>query len=131
MKSNAYLLTRLAVGATIFGHGLVRMPKIAAFAEGTASGFESTMLPVSVALPFGYLIVVAEFLIGLLLLFGLFTRRASFAGGLLMVLLILGTSLMENWGAIPSQLLHVAFLVVLIQFEESNCFALDRVTQTR
>lgn len=127
MKTDAYLITRLALGATIFGHGLVRVPKISSFAESTAAGFEKSMLPVSWALPFGYLIVIAEFTIGLLVLIGLFTRKASFAGGLLMILLIIGTSLTENWSAIPSQLLHAAFFVALIQFSESNTWAVDRL----
>ena len=127
MKNDAYLITRLAVGATIFGHGLVRVPKISAFASSTAAGFEKSMLPVTWALPFGYLIVIAEFIIGLLVLIGLFTRKASFAGGLLMVLLIIGTSLTENWAAIPSQLLHTAFFIVLIQYSGSNTWAVDKL----
>lgn len=127
MKTNAYLITRLAVGASIFGHGLVRLPKLAAFARGTVESFEKSVLPAAVVLPFGYFIAIAEFVIGLLVLLGLFTRQASLAGGLLMVLLITGTSLIENWGAIPSQLLHAAFFIVLLQFEESNSLAADKL----
>ncbi len=127
MKKNAYLVARLATGATIFGHGLVRLPKLAAFAQGTAESFEKSMLPAGIVLPFGYFIAIAEFVIGLLVLLWLFTMPASFAGGLLMVLLIAGTSLIENWGAIPSQLLHASFFIVLLQFEESNSWALDKL----
>lgn len=127
MKNDAYLLVRLAVGATIFGHGLVRLPKLAAFAQSTAEGFEKSILPASLVVPFGYFIAIAEFVVGFLVLIGLLTRKSSFAGGLLMVLLIVGTCLIENWGAIPSQLLHVAFFVVLVQFEEANTWAVDRI----
>ncbi len=127
MKTNAYLIARLAIGATIFGHGLVRLPKLGEFARGTAESFEKSILPAAVVLPFGYLIAIAEFIIGLLLLIGLFTRQASFAGGILMILLIAGTSLIENWGAIPSQLLHTSFFILLLQFGESNSWAIDNL----
>lgn len=131
MKTNAYLITRLAIGATIFGHGLVRLPKLGEFARGTAESYEKSILPAAVVLPFGYFIAIAEFVIGLLVLIGLFTRQASFAGGILMVLLIAGTSLIENWGAIPSQLLHTAFFILLLQFEESNSCAIDNLLKKR
>lgn len=127
MKTNAYFIARLATGATIFGHGLVRLPKLNEFAQGTAESFEKSILPAAVVLPFGYLIAIAEFIIGLLVLIGLFTRQASFAGGILMVLLIAGTCLIENWGAIPSQLLHTLFFILLLQFEESNSGAVDNL----
>ncbi len=127
MNPLAYLLVRLAIGTTIFGHGLVRLPKLEAFARGTVESFEQSVLPAAVVLPFGYFIVFAEFVTGLLLLIGLFTRQAAFAAGLLMVLLIAGTSLIENWGAIPSQLLHTAFLVVVLHWYPSNTFAVDKL----
>ncbi len=127
MKANAYFIARLTIGATIFGHGLVRVPKIGEFARGTAESFEKSILPAAVVLPFGYLIAIAELIIGLLVLTGLFTRQASFAGGILMVLLIAGTCLIENWGAIPSQLLHAAFFILLLQFEGSNNRSIDNL----
>lgn len=129
MKPLAYLITRLAIGASIWGHGLVRLPKLTAFAEGTAQGFENSMLPMILVLPFSYFIPLAEFVIGVLVLAGLFTRLAAFAGGLLMVALLIGTTLTESWGAIPSQLLHTAFFVVLLQFEEANEWSVDRLVR--
>ena len=131
MKTNAYLIARLAIGATIFGHGLVRLPKLGEFARGTAESFEKSVLPAALVLPFGYLIAVSEFIIGLLVLAGLFTRQASVAGGLLMILLIAGTSLIENWGAIPSQLLHTLFFILLIEYEEANSWAADNLIKKR
>lgn len=126
MKPAAYLLTRLAIGATLFFHGFVRVPKINAFVQGTVESFEKSILPAALVQPFGYLIVFVEVLTGFLLLIGLFTRQAAFAAGLLMVMLITGTCLIENWGALPSQLIHIAFLIVLIQFEEANTFSVDQ-----
>lgn len=129
MKPMAYLLTRLAIGATLFFHGLVRLPKLTSFVQGTVGSFENSMLPTALVEPFGYVIVFGELITGLLLLIGWYTRIAATAAGMLMVLLIVGTCLIENWGALPSQLIHTAFLIVVIQFEASNTVAVDRVLQ--
>src|SRR5690606_38647964 len=129
MKPMAYLVTRLAIGATLFFHGLVRLPKLTSFVQGTVGSFENSMLPTALVEPFGYVIVFGELITGLLLLIGWYTRIAATAAGMLMVLLIVGTCLIENWGALPSQLIHTAFLIVVIQFEASNTVAVDRVLQ--
>lgn len=67
-------------------------------------------------IPFSYILPFAELIVGILLLLGLFTRQAAIAGVIVMLLLIFGTTSIENWDAIPTQLLHVAFLVAVVQF---------------
>ncbi len=42
-----------------------------------------------------------------------------------MILLLIGTALIENWEAIPSQLIHVLFFALLLQFTDRNTFAMD------
>lgn len=129
MHTTVFLLLRLAVGASMFGHGLVRLPKLRAFSQWMTGSFERSLLPQSLVTPFSYALPFAEFVIGLLLILGLFTRPALAAGGITMVLLIFGTSLIENWEAIPSQLLHVAFFAVLLQYGQYNSWSLDRFIQ--
>jgi thiosulfate dehydrogenase [quinone] large subunit len=41
----AYLLVRLTIGASLFGHGLVRMPKLAAFHAQLMGDFTKSMVP--------------------------------------------------------------------------------------
>ena len=84
------------------------------------------MLPKALVLPFSYALPIAEFTVGLLLLLGLFTKSALLAGGWIMLILILGTALVENWEAIPSQLIHLAFFALLIQFIPYDSWSLDR-----
>lgn len=84
------------------------------------------MLPKALVLPFSYALPIAEFTVGLLLLLGLFTKSALLAGGWIMLILILGTALVENWEAIPSQLIHLAFFALLIQFVPYNSWSLDQ-----
>ncbi len=126
MNTTAFLLLRLGIAASMFGHGLVRLPKLAAFSNWMLGSFEKSMLPKVFVLPFSYALPIAEFTVGLLLLLGLFTKQALLAGGWIMLILIFGTAMVENWEAIPSQLIHLAFFALLIQFIPYNSWSLDR-----
>ncbi|HEX9512191.1 MAG TPA: DoxX family membrane protein [Puia sp.] len=123
--TKSYLLSRVAIGASMFGHGLVRLPKLPVFSTWMMGQFWFSMLPSGLVLPFSYILPVAEFVIGLLLLLGLFTEKALVAGTILMILLIFGSTTIESWDAIPSQLIHVAFFTVLLIFAEHNSYAVD------
>jgi len=125
MNTTSYLMMRLAIAASMFGHGLVRLPKLKSFSGWMVNSFQHSMLPQMLVSPFSYALPVAEFSVGLLLLLGLFTKSASILGSLLMISLIFGTAMIENWEAIPSQLIHVLFFVALLQFSEQNLWSLD------
>jgi thiosulfate dehydrogenase (quinone) large subunit len=127
MDTTSYLLLRLAVGASMIGHGLVRLPKLHAFSNWMVGGFEKSILPKVLVVPFSYALPIAEFLIGLLLIVGLFTRQSLTFGGIVMIILIFGTAMIENWDALPSQLIHIAFFALLLQFVPSNSMALDNL----
>jgi thiosulfate dehydrogenase [quinone] large subunit len=121
-----FLLARLAAGMSMFGHGLVRLPKLNGFSNWMVGQFQKSMLPDALVIPFSYLLPFAEFVIGLLLLFGLLTRTSLIAGGFVMIALIFGSSMIEEWGAIPSQLLHIAFFAFLLCYtDQYNRFSLD------
>jgi len=109
----------------MFGHGLVRLPKLSGFSNWMVTSFEKSMLSAAMVRPFSYALPLAEFAIGLLLIVGLFTRPALIAGSIVMIMLILGTTLIENWEALPSQLIHVVFFTALLHYAASNTYALD------
>jgi thiosulfate dehydrogenase [quinone] large subunit len=113
----------------MFGHGLVRLPKLNGFSHWMVGLYEKSMLPTALVTPFSCALPILEFLIGLFLVAGLFTRISLIAGALVMVILILGTTLIENWDAITSQLIHAAFFAILLHFIESNSWALDKVVK--
>lgn len=125
MNTTSFLLVRLAIGASMFGHGVVRLPKLNGFSNWMVTSFEKSMLSATMVRPFSYALPLAEFAIGFLLILGLFTRPALIAGSVVMIMLILGTTLIENWEALPSQLIHVAIFAVLLQYVASNTYALD------
>ncbi len=125
MNATVYFLLRLAIGASMFGHGLVRIPKLQAFSSWMAESFEKSLLPKTVVVPFSYALPIAELFIGLLLIAGLFTKTALVVAAIVMVILVFGTALIENWEALPSQLIHAAFFAFLLQFIVANTISLD------
>jgi len=122
--TKAFLLARLGIGASSFGHGLVRLPKLDKFSQGMITEFQHSILPESLVTAFAYALPFAELIIGLLLLLGLFTRDALVAGAIVMVLLIFG---IEQWNNLNSQLIHLLFLAGLLPFvDQYNTWALDK-----
>lgn len=87
--------------------------------------FQNSLLPEDFVKPFSYILPFGELITGLLLLIGLFTKQACVLGALIMLALIFGSSMIEEWGSIPSQLIHGGILVFLLQHITSNQYALD------
>lgn len=125
METTSFLLLRIAIAISMFGHGLVRLPKLVTFSNWMTSSFENSMLPKIIVTPFSYILPIAEFSIGTLLLLGLFTKPSLIAGAVVMLILLFGTSMIENWEAIPSQLIHIAFFALLLHFIDYNSWAFD------
>lgn len=127
MTDLSYLLLRLVAGVSFFGHGLVRLPKLAGFSQWMTSTFAKSMLPQYLVKPFSYTLPIAEFVIGLLLILGLFSNKAILAGSIVMLILMFGTCMIENWEALPSQIIHALVLILLLQFVTSNNISLDNL----
>lgn len=115
MTDVSFLLLRLGIGLSFFGHGLVRMPKLDKFASWMQSLYADSLLPVAWVQPFSFALPFIELGIGILLIVGLFTRASLIAGGVTMLMLIFGSTMIESWDALPSQLIHLAYFAVLIQ----------------
>ncbi len=120
-----YVLLRVSVGVSMFVHGLVRLPKLAAFSLWMFKSFQRSALPPSLVKPFSIALPMLEFAIGMFLIAGLLTKQALVAGCIVMMLLLFGSGMIENWDAIPSQLIHVAFFTTLLYFISANKYAAD------
>ncbi len=113
-----FFFLRLPVAVSLLGHGLVRLPKLQAFSEWMLKTMEQSVIPEALILPFSYFLPVAEAIAGLLLLINYKTKYTLYAGLTLMSILIFGSSSIENWSAIESQLLHSFYLFGLLWFYE-------------
>ena len=125
----AYFFLRLPLAMSMFGHGLVRLPKLSTFAQGMVEQFQDSVLPEPMVIAFGYILPVLELVVGLLLMLGLFTRFSIFLGLFTMALLVFGSSMIENWGAISSQLVHSVYYGILLWLIQYNRFSVDDVLQ--
>ncbi|MGB3181865.1 MAG: DoxX family membrane protein [Cyclobacteriaceae bacterium] len=124
-KFSAYLFARLAIGMSFLGHGIVRLPKVAEFAGGMVNNFQSTPLPDGMVRYFGVVLPYFELVLGALLILGLLTRIALYAGSVLMIVLIFGSCLVENWSGVGTQLFYSLYFTVLIGFYEYNRYSVD------
>jgi thiosulfate dehydrogenase [quinone] large subunit len=120
-----YLLARLPIGLSFFGHGLIRILKLSVFSDGMVKLFSKSPLPEGLVSAFGHVLPFFELATGLLLLLGLFTRFATVLGVAIMLALIFGSSMIEQWNAIFTQLFYSAYLVLLFNYSQYNRFSVD------
>ena len=125
MKTTAYFLARLIIGTSMFAHGLVRLPKLAAFSDWMMGVFSKTMMPDLLVKPFSFILPVAEFVIGILLLAGFLTRQALIAGAIIMIALIFGSCLAEQWEWATFQMFYGLFFCLLLAQPEHNKYSID------
>lgn len=114
LQNTAYFLLRISMGVNMLGHGLARIPKLHAFAEGITKNFEKSWLPEPLIMIFGTVLPFAEFLIGLMLVIGFKTKWALITGAALIVILLFGSSTIENWEAMGIQMIYALFFYVLM-----------------
>ncbi len=130
-RALAYLLMRLVIGASLFGHGLVRMPKLGAFHAHLMHDFRTSMLPAILVSPLGYALPFVELAVGALLLAGALTRAAAAASILVMIVLVFGSTTIEHFNVIGEQLIHAALLGALLMFRRHNVYSVDHLVAGR
>lgn len=122
----AYLLLRLTLGLNFTMHGLSRIISgVDKFVDGMVKGFQGTILPESLVRPFGYALTFTEFILGILLMLGLFTRFAAVAGALVIMALIFGSGLQQKWDSVATQMIYAVFFFLVLHFLENNRYSLD------
>jgi thiosulfate dehydrogenase (quinone) large subunit len=123
----AYAILRLTLGLNIYIHGTSRIFRGVQqnFVVKYESQFATTILPVPVAHVALTVIPYIEAVIGGLLFIGLWTRWALAAGGLLMLVLVFGTGIRQDWNALFIQMLYALIYFVLLSVRQYNCFSID------
>jgi thiosulfate dehydrogenase [quinone] large subunit len=100
-----------------FGHGFARIftgTHLGGFAHWMVGDMAKSPLPQSLVLASGYVVPCVELLIGLLLLTGLATRFALVLAMLLMLALMFGITMKQDWNVAGQQLLYGLVLAVLL-----------------
>lgn len=123
----AFVLGRLLLGLNFLLHGLVRLPKLAAFSAGIVKDFAAAPLPPALVSAYAHALPFVEGSIGLLLLLGLWTRPALVAAMLLIMSLVLGSSLLEKWDLVGGQMLYGLYIITLVLHLQRNRWCLDPV----
>jgi len=131
-RQAAYTLLRCVLGINIFIHGLSRLlAGSALFASKIVTQFAQTPLPHWSVYTFGLSLPWIEALLGFLLLIGLRTRAALIGGGLLILTLTFGSSLIQDWSAASSQLTYALAYAALLFLLRYNTWSIDQVLAKR
>lgn len=130
-KNSAYALMRIVMGVNFLGHGFVRLPKIGLFREWMTTLFEPSILPRELVYAFGTVLPFIEFIIGALLIVGLFTRQALIMGSLVMIGLVFGSCMIEKWDFAGGQMLYSLMFFLLLFYSEYNTLSWDQLLEKR
>lgn len=129
--TRAYVVLRVTLGLNICLHGAVRWTKgLHGFAESLVPLFSKTLLPSWAVYGFGYVLPILEALVGAAVLFGLQTRRTLLAGSILMLVLMFGSSLREDWPTVGIQLTYSVVYCILIAGAEFDWLGVDRLKRS-
>jgi thiosulfate dehydrogenase (quinone) large subunit len=130
--SLAYALLRVNLGINVAIHGVSRIwSGVGVFASTLANQFQSTPLPGTAVSAFAYALPWVEAIIGVLILFGLFTREALAAASVLMAILMFGATLRQDWNAAGFQVAYALAYFILLSLCRYNRFALDDLRRPR
>lgn len=113
----AYLLLRLITGLDFFGHGFARIftgTHLSGFAHWMVGDMAKAPLPAGLVLATGYVVPCVELAVGVLLLSGVATRYALILGMLLLLVLMFGITMKQDWNVAGQQLLYGLVLAVLL-----------------
>ncbi|QMS88608.1 DoxX family protein [Nostoc edaphicum CCNP1411] len=121
----AYLLLRVLIGVNYFNHGFTRIFNIPGFAEDTVKELATSYFPEFLVRINSYLVPPVELIVGVLITLGLATRSALIVTFALMIILKLGVTSIQNWGAATSMLSYGIVLFILLAGSSFNIYSLD------
>jgi thiosulfate dehydrogenase [quinone] large subunit len=123
----AYTILRVSFGANIMLHGVSRIVMgHAAFLAYLTHYFEkASYIPVSMLSLFATVQPWVELILGLLLMIGLATRFSLIAGGLVIMALVFGTNLAQDWLVSGLQLIYAFLYYYLLVHLDQNRYSID------
>jgi thiosulfate dehydrogenase [quinone] large subunit len=123
----AYTILRVSFGANIMLHGVSRIHMgHAAFLAYLTHYFEKvSYFSPSMLSAFATVQPWVELILGLLLMIGLATRFSLIAGGLVILSLVIGTNLAQDWLVSGLQLIYAFLYYYLLVHLDQNRFSID------
>jgi thiosulfate dehydrogenase [quinone] large subunit len=123
----AYAILRMTTGMNMLMHGAVRiMGGVGGFAAGMVKNFAGTPLPDWFVRSFGLTLPFVELTLGAPLLLGIATRQVLVVLGVLMTILVFGTSLRGDWTAVGLQMTYALIFYVLLARRGDDAYRLGR-----
>jgi thiosulfate dehydrogenase (quinone) large subunit len=124
----AYTVLRLALGLDILMHGLSRfIAGLDRFAISTINEFAHTVLPPALVTPMVYAIPFVETVAGSMIFVGFKTRYALLLNALLMLVLIFGTAIRQDWNVLSQQIPYPIIIFLLLLFRRFDHVSVDRL----
>ncbi|MDY6785619.1 MAG: DoxX family protein [Cyanobacteriota bacterium] len=121
----AYALLRIAVGVNYFNHGWTRIGNIPRFVDAMVQTMQESWIPEALVRLNAALVPPVELVVGLLIAIGLLTRGALIACFVLMIVLMYGVTIIQNWDAAGSQLIYNITLFILLAGLGFNTISID------
>ena len=119
-KTLAVSLLRFSYGIIFLFHGIVRLPNLGKFVSGMQNSFQDTILPSILVTPFAYAIPFIEVGIGVLFILNKYTRENIIITFILLNMLIIGSSVLQDWPSVAVKLTYISFLSLLLYCTNDN-----------
>jgi len=126
----SYALLRITLGINLLIHGLVRFGNYFVFIETMEKNFKKTFLPQIILDSFVWILPPFEALIGLFLILGLMTRVSVILGAALLMILIFGTGLLQDWSTMSFQMIYATIYFILLFHICYNKYSVDEVIKS-
>ena len=121
----AYTLLRIVVGVNYFNHGFVRLGNISGFINAMVERMQDSFIPEILVRMNAAIVTPVELIVGLLITIGLFTRSALIACFCLMVMLMYGITIIQDWSTAADQLIYNITLFILLAGVGYNTISID------
>ena len=121
----AYTLLRIVVGVNYFNHGFTRIFDIPSFINSMVNVMQDSGIPEFLVRINAALVPPVELIVGALITVGFLTRSALIACFVLMIILMYGITIIQNWDGASSQLIYNIVLFILLAGVNFNRFSID------
>ncbi|MCH2246569.1 MAG: DoxX family protein [Crocosphaera sp.] len=121
----AYTLLRIVVGVNYFNHGFTRIFDVPSFINAMVNVMQDSGIPEFLVRINAALVPPVELIVGILITVGFLTRSALIACFILMIILMYGITMIQNWDGASSQLIYNIVLFILLAGVNFNRFSID------